>query len=128
MAAVGVFWIYKNQLFGKPSPLDNGVEGVPNLIDSPDNHADIWDTEQPGQKCFPELIHREYQDIPRGRVLFDKRRKKSIVYMDRTLMTATNRRRIAELFELTLEDVIWRKDSHYTTDSAAIDRLFSDEQ
>ena len=127
MAKIGIFWIFKGAIFGKAVRLDAGVEGVPGVIDSPDNHADVWDLDRPWAPRFPELSGVEYQDVPRGRVLYLADKGVHLVYLDKSLMTTAGRLLICELFEISAGKSQWRSDVHYTTSRREIDQLFCGE-
>ena len=83
MAKIGIFWFYKDTVLGKVCDLAQGDESIPGLIDSPDNHIDIWENDDNWINPFPELVGTEYQTIPRGRVIYStKSQKKRIVKND----------------------------------------------
>ena len=44
MTKVGLFWVYKGVVFGRARPLAEGEEGIGGLVDSPDNHVDVWES------------------------------------------------------------------------------------
>lgn len=126
MAKIGVFWIFRGVIFGKAVRLDAGVEGVPGVVDSPDNHIDVWDLDRPWAARFPELSGVEYQDVPRGRVLYLVKGV-HLVYLDKSLMSAAGRLLISEFFEISTGKSQWRSDVHYTTSRREIDQLFCGE-
>lgn len=122
MAKIGVFWLHNGVVFGKSNDVNSGFEGVPGLVDSQDNHSDVWETD-----AIPQaLAGLEYQDIPRGRVLFMPKQDKHLVYADKTLMNPEGKVLIAAFFDFTVESAIWKRDLHYTTSQEDIDQLFSD--
>lgn len=125
MAKIGVFWIYQGVIFGKSVNLEDGIEGVPGILDSPDSHADVWESEQPWMKVSRSLEFLEYQDVPRGRVLSSK--GKPLVYLDRVLKGDANKRLISQFFEFDSKLASWRSDVYYTTTSSDINRLFVEE-
>lgn len=111
---IGIFWIYQGVVLGQAVDLAVGEEGVPGLLDSPDNHADLWE----GKRLltsYPELRGREYFAVPRGRVLWNFPQKQAIVYMDAKLFDAATKASIAVFFDLTTSEIVWRTDPHYTT-------------
>lgn len=120
---IGIFWVYKGIVFGRTRNQAEGDEHVAGIIDSPENHADHWDTEKDYLTLFPELRFSEYMDIPRGRVLYSRKEKQAVVYMDKTLFSDSTKRLIREFFHLEDEAVAWRSDTHYTTSLGEIDRL-----
>ena len=124
MAKIGIFWVYKNQVIGKARDLGEGQETVPGIIDSPDSHIDLWEFDASFVVPFPELKGSEYQDIPRGRVLYATKASKAIVYMDKVLHTQATRNLVADFFQLKNGEIIWKIDDHYTTQSSELDGFF----
>ena len=122
---VGIFWVYKNQVIGKACNLEEGQENVPGLIDSPDSHIELWEHDPGFTIPFPEFKGSEYQDVPRGRVIYSAKTKKVIVYMDKALHTKRTREIISKFFQLGGTEVVWKTDIHYTTQANEIDDLFA---
>lgn len=122
---VGVFWVYKDVVFGRARPVSEGQEGVKELVDSPDDHVTVW--ELPGIRSnFPELRCVEYQQVPRGRVLYSALEKAAVVYMDRTLHNVASKQLVVEFFSLHGSAVLWRTDPHYSTIEKDIDALLDE--
>ncbi len=68
---------------------------------------------------------KEYQDIPRGRVVWFKKKKTAVVYMDKKLLRSTAmKKKVTAFFKLNPDSVEWESDPHYTTEPDEIDRLF----
>jgi|JI10StandDraft_1071094.scaffolds.fasta_scaffold37716_3 hypothetical protein len=126
MAKVGIFWLYQRQIFGKAICIDQGGEAVSGLIDTDDNHVDVWEQLRITGQLPTELTSFEYQDVPRGRAIFSQKQHKLIVYLDKVLMNKESKQTIATFFDVLPHDVIWRRDSHYSTTPDDIDRLFLD--
>jgi hypothetical protein len=124
---IGIFWFYKEKVIGHASPVSAGEESFPGMIDSPKNHADVWDECRTLLKDFPELRGQEYYCIPRGRVLWNKNDQHAIVYMDSTLFNALCKELITAFFNLEGCEVKWKTDSHYTTKSEGLTALFDEE-
>jgi len=57
----------------------------------------------------------EYEDWPRGRIVFDRSRDLFILYADRKLMTSAMIARIAAQFHLSAERIKVQSDGHYQT-------------
>jgi len=112
---IGIFWIYKDVILGRSCPLSDGVENVPGLVDSPDFHVDLWENTPGFTTPFPELVGSEYQEVPRGRVLYSLEEDESIVYMDETLHSDKYKTMVSDFFDLDLCDIRWMTDPHYTT-------------
>jgi hypothetical protein len=124
MKKIGIFWYYQQSVIGKAVTLEEGAEGVSGIIDSPDNHVDYWEAQQGFCARFPKLMGKEYQDIPRGRVLYLVNGGKALVYLDKKLLKDIIKKRIMEFFELDAGKVQWRTDLHYTTSKKELARLF----
>jgi hypothetical protein len=116
MAKIGIFWVWKGIVLGKARNQDEGEEGVPGIVDSPDSHVDLWPSITLNAYQFPALMNIAYEYVPRGRVLYDRDQGRSIVYLDKTLDRPNTRKTIAKFFDLDLANVTWESDPHYTTD------------
>ena len=57
----------------------------------------------------------EYEEIPRGRVIYNSQRNKTTVYLDAKRFKKSIAKQIAVFFELNFDDVIWQRDPHYKT-------------
>ena len=122
MAKVGIFWVYKGKVTGKSRDASEGI-GANGWIDSPDGHPGVWETEP----AFTRLRAdgKEYQDIPRGRLVWKQEPGKSVIYMDKKLLRSESaKKKVAAFFELDADKVEWKTDPHYTTDLAEIAKLF----
>lgn len=117
MPRIGIFWVYRKAVMGRTVDLAEGEEGVPGLLDSPDNHADLWENDPKLLAPYPELRDREYFDVPRGRVLWRRDDATAIVYMDRTLFNDDIKVKIANFFDLATSKIEWMSDPHYTSRS-----------
>ncbi len=97
------------------------------MVDSPYDHVDVWETDTDYRRNFPELVQAEYQQIPRGRVLYQTGKGVPVVYLDSTLNTPPVRELIARFFEFPVEQASWQRDAHYTTRQNDLDALFDEE-
>lgn len=112
---IGIFWVYKNKVLGKRCPLINGVQSVGGLVDTDFSHYQEWELNKTILKPFNELKGSEYQQFPRGRVLYSKPEKTFFIYIDPQLNNLQAKTLIREFFSLQMQKVRWRLDSHYTT-------------
>ena len=126
MTKIGIFWVYNNQVIGKACDLSQGDENISGLLDSPDNHIDLWENDKNWRNPFQELIGTEYQCVPRGRVIYSKENHNTIVYMDKQLHSKPVKQLIRDFFQLNSIAVIWAIDEHYTTDLQEINDIFDD--
>ncbi|AMK16832.1 MULTISPECIES: hypothetical protein [unclassified Sphingobium] len=120
---VGIFWRV---------PTSNGpklVSHVVSLKDAdeygdflthPTGHYEVWEAWRAAGSAalkrigLPiEIVSSEYEEHPRGRVVFDRRAEQFIVYADRRLQKAAIISDIAELFAIGGHPHIVRSDSHY---------------
>jgi len=127
MGKIGIFWIYKHTIMGKAIETPKGQDSNSGLIDSPDNHSDLWENNNSFHPPFPELIGLDYQEIPRGRVIYHKSDDYFVIYLDETLINKPSKYLIRDFFNLQDLRCLWRTDLHYTTQQEAIDLLFDDD-
>lgn len=117
---IGIFWIFNGKLLKSETDLEDG-EDYAGVVHSGLNHIDHWPTLQRQHK---ELRLLEYQEVPRGRVMFFKRTKKFRVLMDKVLHTPRNKQMLLKAFNLPKTKTVFGTDPHYTTDPKDLDRLF----
>ncbi len=127
---IGIFWVYKSTIFGEKQKIDEGEMDTLGSVDSSFAHVSSWSKLVAFQNVFPELKAKEYEEVPRGRVVFHRYEGKHqqpvyIVYLDKKLMSDANKQVIAGFFELEGGKVKWRSDPHYTTDPDEINTLFN---
>jgi hypothetical protein len=67
----------------------------------------------------------EYDQVPRGRVLFNKTESRFYGYLDKVVDTPVMKRMIMARFHLPREHTIFQTDLHDTTDPDELDQLFS---
>lgn len=131
---IGIYWLYDSQVFGLSCSLAQAEPGVPGLLDSPFTHVDAWPHVR-GEAGVPP--HLEYDDLPRGRVLYASDAQAGIVYGDGKLIGGSraaglaepirrNRDAIMAFFGLAADKVVWRHDNHYTVGRKRIDPLLDD--
>ena len=119
---VGIFWVHRGELLAAPFALEAG-EDYGDAINGPTDHVKFWPE---FQTIHRELRELEYQDVPRGRVLYMKPDRQFLVYMDKTLHTAKVKSAIRKTFGLAASNTRFLLDAHYTTDPAALKHLFED--
>lgn len=118
---VGIFWWHRSRLLAVAVPLADADE-TKWIIDSPVNHVHYWPWLQ---RLHPGLRHLEYEEVPRGRVVFSKETKMFCVYMDAKLHRARIKTALRRTFGLTGRRVRFATDPHYTTDKTALDNLWN---
>jgi len=107
---IGIFWIYKNQIFFKTQKLKN-IKVVNGFKDSDLSHYQVWDEIK---NKHPKLYLFEYEDIPRGRIVYNIKENKFIIYCNENILhDGLSKKIILENFDLLKEQVVFKKDEHY---------------
>ena len=109
---IGIFWYFKNQVIGIANEFYQSDQDSLGLIDSKYTHVEYWEILK---SKHAELSAFEYEEIPRGRVIYHAKNEKVLVYMDAKLFKKQIAIQIVEFFELDFEAVVWKKDPHYKT-------------
>ncbi len=135
--SVGIFWFVPegaaSRLLHDLTPLDK-AEPYGDMLTHDRGHAQFWDhlsrlgaarLRGAGIPLIP--LSAEYDEYPRGRVVYDKRRAQFIVYADRRLRSAGFRHSVEHMFGLDHQRVSWLSDAHYAR-SRAIPALGSSER
>lgn len=117
---VGIFWVFKGRLFKSSCPVKDGV-AYADVINGQHDHVDYWLVLQ---EQNPELGPYEYENVPRGRVMFFKRRKQFRVLMDKRLHTPRIKQSLLREFSLPKSQTVFGLDPHYTTDPEELERMF----
>ena len=123
MASIGIFWVFDGKVLGERTPVSKASERIAGVLDSDAEHVSSWPQQQ---RINSALTAYEYQDIPRGRVLYQCNKKRYRVYLDKSLMTQPIKNAIADYFGFAVQHADWRCDLHYTTAPDQIGRLLDD--
>jgi hypothetical protein len=118
---VSIFWVDRGQLIMTAVSLVDGLNDG-RFVNGPYDHDPYWDMVQ---RTHPHLWDVEYDQVPCGRVLFNKTENRFYCYLDKVLCTPKIKRIIRERFHLPHAKTIFQTDVHYTTDPDELDRLFS---
>jgi hypothetical protein len=118
---VGIFWLVQTlkgetRLLAATCPLDQ-AEPYGDCLTYGPGHYETWDHWRRDRTINPALraIVRsyEYEDWPRGRIVFDQTRDLFVLYADRKPMTPATIARIATQFHLPAERIEVQSDFHY---------------
>lgn len=109
---IGIFWYVEKQVIGIAHFFQHTAADSLGLIDSQYTHIDYW---QQLQQRMPQLQIWEYEDLPRGRVIYNCLSNKTMIYMDAKLFKQCIAHQITDFFQLDFESVVWKKDPHYRT-------------
>jgi hypothetical protein len=118
---VGIFWVDRGQLIIAAVPLADGVDGGV-FVNGPDDHYPYWPIVQ---RTHANLRGLEYDQVPRGHVLFNKAESRFYGYLDKVLYTHVMKRMTMARFHLPRKHTVFQTDLHYTTDPGDLNQLFS---
>lgn len=116
---IGIFWILpSNDIFAFPEKLILEANGR-HFHDSEESHIKLW----------PKVVlrHKElgiygYEEIPRGRVIFDYQANKFLAYVcDDFVNNPAIHAGLRAAFHLGKNKVVWKTDEHYNFGSNEID-------
>jgi hypothetical protein len=79
---VGIFWMMDARLIIKASPL-NEAEPYGDCLSHRNSHIDYW-TEQQRLGAVPRDV--EYEEYPRGRVVYNRKIQRFTLYADRCIL------------------------------------------
>ena len=89
-ARVGIFWWFRAHLLARSVPLAQ-AERRGERLDSPLAHVSEWpQLVAQHRKALPLLSVLEYDEVPRGRVIFDRQTQTFVIYMDESLFTTAS--------------------------------------
>ncbi len=107
---IGIFWIYKNKIHTKSIEI-NAVKSINNFKDSDFSHYTVWNEISLQNKDF---YLYEYEDISRGRVVYDIENTQYIVYANNNIIISDEAKElIVDNFNLKTNNVIFKYDEHY---------------
>jgi len=82
MKKIGVFWIVNDKVDGFKEPVENG-EDYGNTVQPSHDHFTYWDK---FVLRYPKLKLMEYDEIPRGRVIYDKKKKRFVILSSKKVL------------------------------------------
>jgi len=110
MKNIGLFWVYENQIFYELQKLKD-IKSINGFKDSNLSHYKVWDKVK---KQHPKFYLYNYEDIPRGRVVYNINFNQYIVYCNENIYKDDISKNLILLtFDLLNENVIFKKDEHY---------------
>ena len=107
---IGIFWIYKFNIYAK-SINKAQIQSINGFVDSDFAHYLEWDKISLKNK---ELYLYEYEDIPRGRVVYNINESQFIVYCNENILKdTTSKKLIIKEFQLVNKNFVFKEDEHY---------------
>jgi hypothetical protein len=82
---VGIFWLYKRHLIVDETSLSD-AERYGDVSGRPTSHIDHWTELQRNKSVLPEL---EYDEFPRGRVVYDNAAQQFILRADACILRSS---------------------------------------
>jgi hypothetical protein len=106
---VGIFWLVGGQLLIDSTPLEE-AEQYGDFLTHPRGHAEVWERYRRDGTVYPES---EYEEAPRGRVMYSSRTRKFTLLADRCIL---KKKTFVEKIKKEMglpKDTIIEGDSHY---------------
>jgi hypothetical protein len=117
--AVGIFWCVNDVLVIDRSTLDE-AEPYGDCLGHAAGHYDRWEewqalgAAQLNAAGYPaEIVHTEYDQWPRGRIVYETSARRFVLYADRRLQKRGIIDALKAAFGLNQAEVILRSDAHY---------------
>ena len=111
---VGIFWCYRWQVIAKSIPVTDATCDSLGRVDTAFSHLTEWETNRIYLPRHKMLLGTEYQQFPRGRVIYDTHQETFSLFADKSIITDTPLRlKVLEQFRLLKYSRIWRSDPHY---------------
>jgi len=110
MYNIGIFWIYKNKIYSKQIN-KNAIKAINGFKDTDFAHYQVWNEISSQNKDF---YFYEYEDIPRGRVIYNIKNSQYIVYANNDIINSDEAKAlIINGFNLKSDNVLFKYDEHY---------------
>ena len=121
--SAGIFWgirVGKGRVLVTDATVLSHAEAYGADLTHPRGHYDVWEAWQrlgvAGLLLYglpAEIADSEYEDHPRGRIVYDTQTERFILYADQRLQTPAFLGRVITAFSLPAEQNLVRSDSHY---------------
>lgn len=120
---VGAFFIVNGDILSNEVDVRDG-ESYGDFV----NYSSHWDLWRAAQRYYPALKNIEYDTFPRGRVVYNSKTRKYIIYIDPKLNNEIDIDLIADRFDLRAGSyVIDDSDEHYQSSSNPPSNVYIDE-
>ncbi len=125
--SVGIFWRVADVLVADCSTLEQ-AEAYGDCITHGRGHYECWQEWQAlggtrlAANGYPaKITSTEYDEWPRGRVVYETQANRFVLYADRRLQSPDIVAALKTIFGLATADVVVKSDLHYRTRSASWD-------
>lgn len=110
---IGIFWFHEDNVIGISHEFKKIHPDSIGMIDSPFEHFYYW---KKLQQDLPKLRDIEYDEIPRGKAIYDSNRRKLVIYLDKKLLITYREVKICNFFNAIYKrETIFRLHPHYRT-------------
>ncbi|MCQ8878742.1 hypothetical protein NQT69_12085 [Pseudoalteromonas shioyasakiensis] len=113
MNKVGIFWFAQNKLVFIAELATHYNADQYGLIDSAFLHIHEWEKQHIYSRFGLKLVGTEYQQYPRGRVIFDTNLQRTHVFLDKHIFKTKVKNQIITAFNLHPDTTKWFDDPHY---------------
>jgi len=115
---VGIFWVDKKNrridLIHADPITSVELEPDAEFIDGPHAHSAVWELLRAKRDLPKKWVDQEYGYVPRGRVLYDRKRKKFKVYSSKALAASQwFQDAVLKGFDLPVKRTGFFSDAHY---------------
>jgi len=107
---VGIFWYFQGQIIQSSLPYTEGVDIGDGYINGPADHYLYWEQ---AKKWNSAIRDYEYDEVPRGRVIYNSNQRKFIVRISRALNSSNILSMILREFSLRSANTKVVLDDHY---------------
>lgn len=125
-AHVGIFWVINDRIVGRLQDIEESQCDSLGFIDATFEHVAVW-SEVISEITANELRHQPYDDVLRGRIVYDTKHKRYIGYSDLKELTRPLREKVGTWAGIPRDRISWRSDAHYTLERGARYDLLDDE-
>lgn len=115
---VGIFWFFQGDILPDSIPYTVGEE-YGDFVNGRSDHCNYW---RSIKKLLPAVGAYEYDEVPRGRVIYSKRDEMFHLYGSRAFLNNPRQRRVVlETFAIPEGRAAFRSDEHYELDLSIVD-------
>jgi|SRR5690554_2571633 len=123
---VAIFWLYQDRVLGVLEARAVSEADSLGLLDCSAQHVSSW-AEVVSAAGLSDVLHGiEYDDILRGRILYDCRGSRYLAYSDLKALSQQARKQVLEWAGIADSRLLWRHDEHYTLDQRIRSNLLGD--
>ena len=116
----GIFWVIRGEIVFDRESREVG-EGE-DFVNYSKSHFDMWEKLAAGKKIKGRRVWGDFATFPRGRLLYDVRARRYVLYADKCV-TPSDIRRIKKALGIERKRCEVRVDEHYSCDKCEEEKL-----